>query len=263
MAPDHGCTITLSDPRTDADEVVAERVAWANAEQAVVLPDETPTRVEDTIARLRALPARLRQRLFSARDSSGALCGVAFTSVDPEEVDNPELLWVNVQVGADHRRRGLGRELLTRLVDVAIEEGRSTIVGRTTGNVPAGEAFALEMGAEPKSRSHTNRLLVSKTDRAMLERWVADAATRSADYELYGWDGPVADDDMEQWIKVILVMNTAPRDDLPLQDSPVTARDVRENEAMTMAGGMRTRSLIARQSSGASRRWRVEASNWS
>jgi hypothetical protein len=72
-----------------------------------------------------------------------------------------------------------------------------------------------------------NHLPLAEVDRPMLERWVAEAATRSADYELIGWDGAVRDEDMERWLDLVLVMNTAPRDDLAINDFTLTADEIR------------------------------------
>ncbi|HUP84616.1 MAG TPA: GNAT family N-acetyltransferase [Acidimicrobiales bacterium] len=80
----------------------------------------------------------------------------------------------------------------------------------------------------------------------MLERWVADAASRSADYELLGWDGPVHDEHMERWLDLVLVMNTAPRDDLDLNDFTLTAEEVREHERIAAAGGYEPWTLVVR-----------------
>ena len=241
-----GCTITTHDPREDDDATLAEHIAFANALLAEVLPDEEPSVAADYIAQIRAMPERLRMWTIRARDERGALVGAVRTAIDPEHDENPDLLFGSVQVLAGHRRSGLGTELLGRLVEVAEAEGRTRIVGSTNGLRPEGTAFAEAAGAVVKSRAHHNRLLTAKANRAQLASWVRDAATRSSDYELIAWDGPVPEDDLQRWIDLVLVMNTAPRDDLEMNDFTLTPEEVREEERISAAAGIEHWTVVAR-----------------
>ena len=47
---------------------------------------------------------------------------------------------------------------------------------------------------------------------AVLERWVDEAATRSADYELIGWDGPVPDEHLDRWVDLVHVIRDEKHD---------------------------------------------------
>ena len=242
----HGCTITTHDPRRDDDPALTEYIAFANALMAEVLPDEAPHSAADYIAQVRAMPERLRLWSIRARDERGGLVGAARTSIDPEHDENPDILFANVSVLAGHRRAGLGTELLGRLVGIADAEGRTRIIGSTNGLRPEGAAFAEAAGATVKSRAHQNRLLTAKADRALLEGWVGEAATRSADYELLAWDGPVPEDDLQRWIELVLVMNTAPRDDLEVNDFTLTPEEVREQERISAAANIEHWTIVAR-----------------
>ena len=241
-----GWTITTHDPRLDDDSALTEYIELINALMAEVLPDEAPHVAADYIAQVRAMPERLRMWSVRARDQRGALIGTVRTSVDPDHDENPDLLFANVAVLDGHRRAGLGTELLARLVEIAEGEGRTRIIGATNGLRPEGTAFAEVVGAVVKSRAHHNRLLTAKADRAQLESWVRDAATRSSDYELVAWDGPVAEDDLQRWIDLVLVMNTAPRDDLEMNDFTLTAEEVREEERISAAAGIEHWTIVAR-----------------
>lgn len=241
--------VKAHDPREDSDEDVAERVAFANELLAEVLPDEEPAKVEDAIARLRAFPARERMWSVRARDADGRLVGIASTGFDPEHDDNPEILVVGLSVHPDHRRRRIGTRLLAALVEIADAEGRRRIITSTSELRPAGEAFALVTGAIAKQHDHVNRLLIADVDRQQLEHWVADAAVRSADYELIAWDGPVPEVDMDRWLDLVVVMNTAPRDDLEVNDFTLTAEEVRDGERRAAAVGWEAWTLVARDRS--------------
>lgn len=242
-------TITLHNPKQDTDEEVAERVAFSNEVTAEILPDETPTPVEQALASLRNSPERYRRWSFRARDAEGRLAGIASTSIDPDHDDNPDILWVGLTVHADHRRHGLGTRLLAELTKVARAEGRTRLISSTVERWPMGSEFAREVGAEPKSQQHINHLPFADVDRPMLERWVAEGPQRAADYELIGWDGVVPQEHMANWLDLVLVMNTAPRDDLQMNDFTITEEEVRDSEKVMLATGTEHWVLVARRKS--------------
>lgn len=239
-------TITFHDPKLDTDAEVAERVAFSNTIKQEILPDDPDSSVEQAIAALRAQPERMRRFSFRARDAGGTLVGLAGTGIDPENDDNPDVLWANVTVLPDARRHGLGARLLAELVGVAGREGRARLISNTMGGHEPGEAFATAVGAVTRQVNHLNHLPVAEVDRPMLERWVEEAATRSAEYELLAWDGPVPDEHLDRWLDLVLVMNTAPRDDLALNDFTFTAEQQREQERVMKAAGYETWVLVAR-----------------
>ena len=239
-------TITAHDPKQDTDEEIAERVALGNLLKDEVLPDDPDSSVEQAIAALRSQPERIRRFSFRARDADGTLVGLGGTSIDPEHDDNPDVLWASISVLASARRQGLGARLLAELVAVATAEGRTRLIGNTIGGHEPGEAFAAAVGATSRQANHLNHLPLAEVDRLMLERWVDEAATRSADYELVAWDGAVPDEHLDRWLDLVVVMNTAPRDDLELNDFTITADQVREQERVMAAAGIETWVLVAR-----------------
>jgi GNAT superfamily N-acetyltransferase len=242
-------TITLHDPVNDTDDEVAERNEFNNALTAEVLPDEPPTPLDQAIAMTRAMPERHQRWSFRARDAQGNLVGSASTRIDPDHDDNPEVLFAGVNVVAEHRRNGLGSQLLNELIAVAQAEGRTRLVGHTIDTIEAGLAFAREVGADAKQALHLNHLVLADVDRPMLERWVAEGPVRADDYELIGWDGSVPDEHMADWLDLVLVMNTAPRDALEVNDFTLTEQEIRESEKVSEAAGYAPWALVARRKS--------------
>ena len=238
--------ITVHDPKNDTDDEIAERVAFHNLLQEEVLPGEPPTPVDQAIASLRAIPERMRMWSFRARDEEGRLVGGASTSFDPDHDDNPDVFWVGLNVHPAHRRRGLGSRLLSELVALAGEQGRTRLIGGTNERVPAGAAFASAIGAEAKLADHMNHLPLEDVDRDMLERWVAEGPVRAADYELVSFDGAVPEEMLEAFVELVHVMNTAPRDDLQLEDFKMTPQQLREMEQRSAAAGLEPWTLVAR-----------------
>lgn len=241
-----GYTITLHDARHDTDDEIAERVAYTNQLRDEILPDDPPQTVEQAIASVRNAPARIRFRSFRVRDeATGALIANATANIDDED-DNPDVLLAGINVLPSHRRRGIGAHLLAEVIELARTEGKTRLLGVTFADVPAGAAFAGAIGATSKQAAHLNHLPVAEVDRPMLEGWVAEAATRAADYELLAWDGPVPEEHLERWLELVVVMNTAPLDDLELNDFTVTAEQVREGERVAAALGQEAWMLVAR-----------------
>jgi GNAT superfamily N-acetyltransferase len=238
-------TITRHDPRQDTDDEIAERVAYANLLRSEILPDDPPQTAEQAAAAIRNSPARVRHITFRVRDAGGALVANATSQLDPED-DNPDVLFAGINVLPGHRRHALGARLLDALVDVAREEGKTRLLGATYAGVPAGPSFVEAIGGEAKQAAHVNHLPLAEVDRPMLEGWVAEAATRAAEYELIGWDGPVPDDHLANWLDLVVVMNTAPQDDLELNDFTLTAEQVRDAERQAAAMGLEHWTLVAR-----------------
>jgi len=240
-------TITAHDPRLDTDDEIAERVEFQNILQRAVRPDDPPMPVDEAIAAERSIPERVRWWSFRARDAAGTLVGETSTAIDPEHNENPDIIEVRLSVLPDHRGRGLGTRLLLQVVELAEQLGRTRLLGVTNDRVPEGERFATAIGAGVKSRVHTNRLMIADVDRAQLESWVADGPVRAAGYDLLAWDGPVPDEHLEAFVDLVHVMNTAPRDDLELNDFVMTPEQMRENEKQMAAVGVEQWTLVARR----------------
>ena len=239
-------SVQVHDPRHDPDEVIAERVDVMNRLNAEVLPDDPPTPAEQVIASIRALPERHRIWVFSARDAAGRLAGFARTGIDPEHDDNPDCLEVYLTVDAAHRRRGLGRRLVGEVTALARAENRKRLFGKTLDRVPGADAFVSAMGATAKAAMHLNHLRIEDVDRDLMKAWDADGSSRAPEYDLIAFDGAVAEDLLEPFAELILVMNTAPRDDLVLNDFTITPAQVREWERERDARGDEAWTLVAR-----------------
>ena len=239
-------SFSAHDPRQDSDDTIAERVAYSNVLQAEILPDEPPTPVELAIASTRSMPKRYRILSVRARSADGKLVGAASAAVDPDVKENLDLMFLNLSVLPDHRRRGLGSQLLAHLLGFAAAEGRTRLLGRTNERVPAGGEFARALGAEPKQAGHVNHLMLDGVDRQLLDRWAAEGPMRAQGYELVGFDNRVPDDMLDDFVDLVHVMNTMPRDDLEVEDEQVTPAQIREREERHAAVGGEDWTLVAR-----------------
>lgn len=126
------------------DDEIAEGAALAALLDAEWFPEDPPTPVGAVMAGHRAQPERTRRWEFRAWAPEGTLAARAECSIEPAHDTNPDLLPVAIFVHSAHRRKGVGTELLGRLVTLANAEGRARLTGWSTSRGPAGASLAAE-----------------------------------------------------------------------------------------------------------------------
>ncbi|HUS60905.1 MAG TPA: GNAT family N-acetyltransferase [Acidimicrobiales bacterium] len=224
------------DLRTADDDLLAELNDFNNRVVAEIRPDDPPTPVEQAIAAVRNLPDFVDVAVFAARDASGGLVAIG-QGVVGRTGENEHLIQVNIEVTPDARRQGIGTALLARLAEVAEKEGRRLVLGSTNGRVPAGDAFAQRVGAEAGLADHVNRLVIADLDRTLIRRWAEEGPKRAPAYELVTFDGRWPDDQVQALVDVMTVINSAPHDDLEVEDQHFTVEQWRQQEASLEAAG--------------------------
>jgi GNAT superfamily N-acetyltransferase len=210
-----------------------------------VLGDDEPETVPGEAARhLRLGRTDIELTMLLARDGDRA---VGFASIDVRTGHgNEHMAWAeDVYVLPTARRHGVGRALLDRVVAIARARGRSLVVGGYHEGGADGEGFAKAVGATTANAERQNRVRVEDLDRAMLERWVADAATAAAGYSLVRFDDRCPDDLIDDVVRLAAVMNDAPRTE-SLGDDVYTAELHRAGEAERARDGLRYWFVAAR-----------------
>jgi GNAT superfamily N-acetyltransferase len=225
---------------------IAALNAFENVIAAEEHPDDPPRPLELTDGEARNIPDFVAFREFWGRDPDGSLAAMGYGHWRKDVDDNRHLLNCTIQVRPDRRRRGLGRTLLGHIADIADGEGRTVLMFGTNERVPAGEAFARRLEAKPAFKAHTNRLVLSRVDRALVDRWIAEGPERGKGYSLFTIDGAMPDDLIDRFAELSDVMNTAPRDDLDMEDSHITPEQIRQFEASLAAQGIEKWTLFAR-----------------
>lgn len=228
-----------------SDAEIDEVNAFDNVLRAESHPDDPPTPNEVSRADYRTMPDFVVSREFAARDTEGEIIATADTSWRRSE-DNQHILEAGIYVAPTQRRRGIAQALLRLVVDVADDAGKTLLMGVTTDRVTAGESFARRIGAEAGLVGHTNRLVLGDVDRAQVRRWIDEGPERAKGYSLLAIDGPYPDDLVQEIIDVEHVMNTAPRDDLDMEDRIMTVEQVREMERSFFAKGSERWELLTR-----------------
>jgi GNAT superfamily N-acetyltransferase len=165
--------------------------------------------------------------------------GLSFTETNRDQAN------FDVYVRPESRRKGIARALLVPVVELAKEDGRTIL---NCGGLTDGDAasFCEALGAERKITERKSRMVLADVDRSMLEDWAVRAKERAEGYSLLAWDGPVPDEYLEKWVALTMVMNTAPRDDLELEDWVQTPERWREGEARRAEQGYTSWTLVTR-----------------
>ena len=209
-----------------------------NRARAETLPDDPPTPLEETIAQMKNIPLFVGIYAWVGwnPDKTEIAASGVVSFLRTEE--NQHLAQFELSVEAEYRHQGLGRALLRPAVQVVQAEKRRLLMTETNERVPAGEAFMTRLGAERGLEMHTNQLALAELDIALIDHWQADGAARAAGFTLGFWNGAYPDDQIEAITKLADVMNTAPRENLDMEDMHFTADQVRQREQMEAAMGV-------------------------
>jgi mycothiol synthase len=130
-------------------------------------------------------------------------------------------------------------------LDAAQNAGRTRLFASAREG-SAGCRFLESLGMALGQVNHRNRLLLSELDRTLIEGWVDRAAERAAGYSLVPWDNVTPPEHIAAFCRVNDVMNTAPRDDLELEDEMMTPEILADHERVQLAMGTEWWTLCAR-----------------
>ena len=218
-----------------------------NKERLERVPDDSPIPLEERLADWQNIPKRINIHSFAYFNADGI---VAYGDTGFElEGENMHLCWAEMSVLSEFRRQGLGKKLFERILQVARRENRRTMIFGTNERIPAGAAFAEKIGAKRGIENHTNRLLLSELDRAMIQNWISQAPTD--EFELGFYLGDYPESELEAICEMFDVMNTAPRGELEINDDKTTPAKLLEWEKQSKAGGwQRWTAFVKERSTG-------------
>jgi len=175
---------------------------------------------------------------------------VAFGTVNISDYDNHHLAWLGVRIHPDHRRRGLGTQLLEALVTESRALGRTTF-GSDGWDGERAAGFAARHGFEPASRAVNRRQELADVDWDALVRQYDDALCRATSYELVRRAGRTPDEELEALAVMAAAINDAPTDDLDIEDEVFSAERMRGYEnAQEVRGGRLYRVYARHRESG-------------
>jgi GNAT superfamily N-acetyltransferase len=202
--------------------------ALLDRERAENDPQDPPIEVPDTVVRFTTIPPVVHRIHWLVWQEGEAVAQAHARYLEGET--NQHALDFDVYVAAPLRRRGVARELLRLIADAAEALERPLLITDTSSTVPAGEAFMRRVGAELGLTERQSQLDIVTLDGALLQRWMARASALDAEFELGLWDGPYPDEDIQAVVTMKEIMNTAPIDDLELEDHKWTVAQLRAQE---------------------------------
>jgi GNAT superfamily N-acetyltransferase len=234
----HHDTIEIKpfDQQAAEDEQIAQLNKFENRLRAEREPDMPPAPIEEAIQWWRNKPEYLRIHPWLAWSREGEVIGKAF-GVFWQTDTNKHLMFLDLEILPEHRRKGLARRLLPYLVDAARQENRRLFTTGTNDRIPAGEAFMQRLGASRGLEAHINQLVLADLDAALLQRWQARIAERGGGFRLGLWEGPYPEEQLAAIANLFEVMNTSPRDNLDMEDFHITPEQIRAWEKTQAATG--------------------------
>ncbi|MEZ0579570.1 GNAT family N-acetyltransferase [Nocardioides sp. MH1] len=169
-------------------------------------------------------------------------------------LDNLSAVDLEVSVLPEHRRRGLGSQVLARCEGLAREHGRTRFDAMTswtydgppdgagTSGVEFGKVHGYVFGL-----GDVQREVVLPVDDAVLAELAAEAAERAGSYELRSWAGPFPDDDLLlSYLELASkLMTEAPMGDNDYEDEAVDVEAHRVHEQMVERQGRTTFTTVA------------------
>ncbi|GAB4304518.1 MAG: GNAT family N-acetyltransferase [Candidatus Bipolaricaulota bacterium] len=219
--------IRAFDPATASRREMSAVHAFSTRMRAEAWPDDPPQALEDWERKIRTIPPYWTvQRWVAWRGEEAVAAASAYFYNTPH---NRHIADADIGVLPEQRRRGIGKELLTRIVAAAEKGGKTLLIFGTDSALPAGRAFAERVGARPGMVSATNQLDLAHLDRALMARW-RNEGPRDL-FTLGWWIGPYPEEELEAICRLKDVMNTAPRDELQMEDWTWTPEMVRQGEA--------------------------------
>lgn len=226
-----GVEVTPFDLRSAPDERKLAVGQLLAAAFAFALPDDPPLLPHREAISLSHLGPDEQADHFVVWDGAQAL-GWGSLSYDLKQ--NTHAAHARLTVHPDHRHQGLGRALAQALRGVARREGRRLVTFSTSSTSPDAERFAAALGAGPALPMRQSRLDLTAVDSRLLQRW--QVRPQSDPYRLHVWR-TIPDDFLLRAADMMMVMNTAPRGALEVDDWTITPEMIRAWDAMIEEGG--------------------------
>lgn len=182
-----------------------------------------------------------RNELYWAAVEGEAIVGAARAITWADHEDSGLVV---VAVRNAHRRQRVGSQLLINCLNGLEDQGRSKFIIDAPVGTPVEPALEY-LGMKRALGEKISRLTVSDVDWGLMDEWIATARDRAANYDLLFLQTPIPDEYMENWCRINDVMNSAPLEDLDLEDATMTPAKWRSMEANYSARGLDYRTAVA------------------
>lgn len=212
-------------------------------------PVRVPQPVESYIGFARKLPSQFDDHAWLVENSDGMPVASGFCWSNA--AGDRRVMECDLFVRKDCRRRGIGSRLLATICNETLHEGRSLLTWPTFDAVPAGEAFSRRIGARVARVNRTGELLLADVDWTMIESWTRAERARNLGYRLEMVDGVFPEHLRADAATFHHIMQTAPREDLDVDDVIVDAEFVAELDRALVEAGRTRWTVLVRAAAGA------------
>ena len=220
------------------------------AEQACGELVGAPWQLEEVRAMMQDTGSRAWSAGFSGR-VDGEVVSVGWLRTPM--LDNLDRAEVAVHTAPAHARRGYGAAMLAHVERVAVERGRTVLVGGVAWPYDLGPEGAGSPGRELARRAgydlalgDVKRMLRLPVTAGLLEDLAAEAAAHHPGYELRSFVGPVPEELVAGWARLdSLVETEAPTGELAIEPASADPAVVREQEALLAAQGRTSYHAVA------------------
>jgi GNAT superfamily N-acetyltransferase len=160
--------------------------------------------------------------------------------------DNLHLVWAQITVHPEHRRRGHGSVIMNEALRKAQEAGRSIVWVGTAEDDQGARKFIENFGFSYASHDARRRQVLAEVNHAELQRLWADAQVAASDYSLERLQPPVSDQVLGELVEVTAAINDAPMGDLTYEDEKFDVQRLRDLETALLGRGECAYRVIAR-----------------
>jgi GNAT superfamily N-acetyltransferase len=229
----------------DNTDLVAASVDLVNAARAVDDPS-SPRAITELTARELQYGWDLEpdERYLYLR--TGATEPVGVLDVAVPKRDNRHLVWAEVTVHPEHRRRGHGSAMVAEVVRRTQEEGRDTIWLGTAEDDDDSRAFLEHRGFRYASHDARRRQVLAEVDWAAVDQLEASAQEAAAAYAVERLTPPLTDDVLAELVEVTAAINDAPMGELTWERDHVDVQRLKDMQTARAGVGSHLYQVVAR-----------------
>jgi GNAT superfamily N-acetyltransferase len=160
--------------------------------------------------------------------------------------DNLHLVWAQIFVHPEHRRRGYGSAIMNEALRRTREAGRNTIWVGTAEDDQGARKFVEGFGFSYASHDARRRQVLADLNQAEVRRRWAEAQEAASDYCLERLQSPVTDQVLAELVEVTAAINDAPMGDLTFEHEKFDLQRLRDIETALLGRGDRAYRVITR-----------------
>jgi GNAT superfamily N-acetyltransferase len=181
--------------------------------------------------------------LYTPEDASDPVGALA---VELPTRDNLHLVWAEIWVHPDHRRRGHGSVIMNEALRLAREAGRTTIWVGTAEDDQGARQFVEGFGFTYASHDARRRQVLAEVDQAEIQRLWDMAEAAASEYRLERLLPPISDEVLSELVEVTAAINDAPMGELTYEDEKFDLQRLRDLETAARGRGDSVHRVIAR-----------------